>query len=54
MRELIARFVRDETGTAAIEYGLLAALIAVPLISAARGAGLAINATFNTIADAMK
>ncbi len=54
MRELIAGFVRDETGTAAIEYGLLAALIAVPLISAAKGVGLAINATFNTIADAMK
>ena len=54
MRELIAEFARDETGTAAIEYGVLAALVAVPLISAAKGAGLAINATFNTIAEAMK
>ena len=41
MRDLIARFVRDETGTAAVEYGVLAALISVPLISAAKSAGLA-------------
>jgi pilus assembly protein Flp/PilA len=54
MKDLIARFVRDETGTAAIEYGVLAALISVPLISAAKNAGLQINATFNTITDAMK
>jgi pilus assembly protein Flp/PilA len=54
MRDLIARFVRDETGTAAVEYGVLAALVSVPLISAAKSAGLAINATFNTITDAMR
>jgi Flp pilus assembly pilin Flp len=54
MKDLIARFARDETGTAAIEYAVLAALVCVPLISAAKSAGLAINATFNTITDAMK
>jgi pilus assembly protein Flp/PilA len=54
VKDLIARFARDETGTAAIEYGLLAALITVPLISAARNAGLAICATFNVITEAMK
>ena len=54
MRELIARFARDDTGTAAIEYGVLAALICVPLIAAAKSAGLAINATFNTITEAMR
>jgi pilus assembly protein Flp/PilA len=54
MKDRIAAFLRDETGTAAIEYGLLAALISVPLISVAKSAGLAINATFNTITDAMK
>ena len=54
MKDLIARFLRDETGTAAIEYALLATLISVPLISAARGAGLAIVATFNQITDAMQ
>ena len=54
MNDLIARFVRDETGTAAIEYGVLAAMVCVPLISAARNAGLAICATFNVITEAMK
>ena len=54
MKNVIARFVQDETGTAALEYGLLAAMISVPLISAARNAGLAICATFNVITEAMK
>lgn len=54
MKDLIARFARDETGTAAIEYAVLAAMICVPLVSAARSAGLAINATFNMIAEAMQ
>ena len=54
MKDLIARFARDETGTAAIEYAVLAALVCVPLVSAARSAGLAINATFNMITEAMK
>jgi Flp pilus assembly pilin Flp len=54
MQDLIARFVRDETGTAAIEYAVLAALMCVPLISAAKAASSAINATFNTLTDAMK
>ena len=54
MKDLIARFVRDETGTAAVEYCIVAVLICVPLISAAKSAGLAINATFGVITDAMK
>ncbi len=54
MKGSIVRFLRDDTGTAAIEYGLLAALIAVPLISAAKAAGLAIVATFNQVTDAMQ
>ena len=54
MKKLIARFLHDESGTAAIEYGVLAALISVPLISAAKSAGLQINATFNTITDAIQ
>jgi len=54
MKEQIARFLQDENGTAAIEYSLIAALIAVPLIAGARNAGLAIAAVFNEIADAMR
>jgi pilus assembly protein Flp/PilA len=54
MKDLIIRFSRDEKGTAAIEYGIIAAMIAVPLVAAARDAGLAINATFDKLTDAMK
>jgi pilus assembly protein Flp/PilA len=54
MRDLFARFVRDESGTTAIEYGIVAAMIAVPLVPVARMAGLTISATFNVVTDAMK
>ena len=36
MQKFIARFVKDESGATAIEYGLIAALIAVAIITAAR------------------
>jgi pilus assembly protein Flp/PilA len=41
------RFVNDESGATAIEYGLIAALIAVGIIAAARGFGSQISTTFN-------
>lgn len=53
MKSLVARFVRDESGATAIEYGLIAALIAVGIIAAARGLGSQIGLTFNTVASAM-
>jgi pilus assembly protein Flp/PilA len=49
MQNHIERFVRDEAGATAIEYGLIAALIAVGIIAAARGLGSQIGATFNTV-----
>jgi hypothetical protein len=36
MKHLVLKFLRDETGTAAIEYGIIAALISVPTWSAAK------------------
>jgi pilus assembly protein Flp/PilA len=54
MKSLIRRFARDESGTAAIEYGLLSAMIAVPIVSAARDLGFEISKTFDKIADAMR
>jgi pilus assembly protein Flp/PilA len=47
------RFVKDESGATAIEYGLIAALIAVGIIAAARGLGSQISATFNTVTSTM-
>ena len=46
---LISRFVRDESGATAIEYGLIAALIAVVIITAVTAVGTQLSATFNNI-----
>lgn len=43
-------FVADENGAAAIEYGLLAALIAVVIVAGAKAIGLNLNDMFNSIA----
>jgi pilus assembly protein Flp/PilA len=53
MNSLFARFAKDESGATAIEYGLIAALIAVAIISATRILGTNIANTMQTIADAM-
>ena len=50
MTNLFARFVKDESGATAIEYGLIAALIAVVIIGAVTLLGENISAAFNTIA----
>jgi pilus assembly protein Flp/PilA len=54
MKELIVRFVRDESGVAAIEYGIICAMIAVAIVSSARNVGLEISNTFNKLTDAMR
>ena len=53
MQSHVMRFVKDEAGATAIEYGLIAALIAVGIIAAARGLGSQISATFNTVTSTM-
>ncbi len=50
MSKLFARFMKDESGATAIEYGLIAALIAVALITGAGAVGTAINDNFNDVA----
>jgi pilus assembly protein Flp/PilA len=47
--KLIARFVNDEDGATAIEYGLIAALIAVGIIAAATSLGGGLNKVFGTV-----
>ncbi len=51
---LFSRFVRDESGATAIEYGLIAALIAVVIITGVKAAGTQLSATFNTIQANLK
>jgi pilus assembly protein Flp/PilA len=53
MRKIIA-FVNDERATTAIEYGLIAAGLAVVVIPAITGAGSKLKTTFTTIQTALK
>ena len=46
---MISRFVRDESGATAIEYGLIAALIAVVIITAITAVGTSLTNTFNAV-----
>jgi pilus assembly protein Flp/PilA len=51
MSNLIARFVKDESGATAIEYGLIAALIALAIMVGAGALGNALNNKFEVIAS---
>lgn len=53
MRKFWNRFFRDEQGATAIEYGLIAALIAVPIISFLPGIGTKLQTVFQTIDTAL-
>jgi pilus assembly protein Flp/PilA len=50
MSNLIARFVKDESGATAIEYGLIAALIALAIMVGAGQLGTALDTQFKSIA----
>ena len=49
MSHLLSRFVRDESGATAIEYGLIAALIAVAIIGVLSALGTSLTTTFSTV-----
>lgn len=50
MKHLIARFVADRSGVTAIEYGLIAGLIAVVIIAAVTTVGTSLSSKFNAVA----
>jgi pilus assembly protein Flp/PilA len=52
--KLVSRFIEDQSGGTAIEYGLIAAGIAVAVIAALNALGNALVAKFTTIATALK
>ncbi len=54
MTNFVRRFCRDESGATAIEYGLIAALIAVVIITAVTTVGTNLRGKFNTIGNAVK
>ncbi|WP_435368649.1 Flp family type IVb pilin [Sphingomonas faeni] len=54
MIQHLAAFIRNTRGATAIEYGLIAALIAVAAIAAMQGLGTSLNKTFNNVSAKMK
>lgn len=53
MKNLISRFVRDESGATAIEYGLIAALISVVIIAVLTSIGTNLNTKFTAVSAAL-
>ena len=49
MKVVFQRFLADESGATAIEYGLIAAGIAIAIITAVNGVGTQLKTNFNTI-----
>ncbi len=54
MSKFVTRFLKDESGATAIEYGLIAALIAVVIITAVTTLGTNLSGKFNNIANSVK
>jgi pilus assembly protein Flp/PilA len=54
MRKLLVKFVKDDSGATAIEYGLIAAGISVAIIAVVQGVGTGLNTTFTSVQTALK
>ncbi|MFY9759951.1 MAG: Flp family type IVb pilin [Xanthobacteraceae bacterium] len=54
MTTLILRFLQDDTGATAIEYGLIAAGISIAIIVAVQTLGTNLNTTFSSVSTALK
>jgi pilus assembly protein Flp/PilA len=52
--QFVRKMIKDNKGATAIEYGLIAALIAVAAITAMQGLGTQLNKTFNNVTASMK
>lgn len=51
--QFIRKIFKDKKGATAIEYGLIAALIAVAAITAMQGLGSSLSTTFNNVSTSM-
>ncbi len=54
MKTIVARFVKDQSGATAIEYGLIAAGISVAIIAVVQGLGSNLKNTFTSVSTALK
>jgi pilus assembly protein Flp/PilA len=53
MTNLLKRFLKDESGATAIEYGLIAAGISVAIIAVVQGLGSKLSSTFTSVKNAL-
>jgi len=53
MANIFARFVKDESGATAIDYGLIAALISLAIMAGAGALGNSLNAKFQNISETL-
>jgi pilus assembly protein Flp/PilA len=53
MKTLLNRFIKDQSGATAIEYGLIAALIAVAIITVLGQVGTSLTNTFTSVKDGL-
>ena len=54
MKTLVLAFFRDESGATAIEYGLIAAGIAIAIITAVQGVGSKLSSNFDSISTSLR
>ncbi|HYA07815.1 MAG TPA: Flp family type IVb pilin [Xanthobacteraceae bacterium] len=54
MKTLVSRFLKNESGATAIEYGLIAAGISVAIIAVVNGLGTKLNSTFNSVSSQLQ
>jgi pilus assembly protein Flp/PilA len=54
MRKTIAAFLKNESGATAIEYGLIAALIAVVIITGVTAVGSSLSTTFDSLSTSLR
>jgi pilus assembly protein Flp/PilA len=54
LKHLLSRFLADQSGATAIEYGLIAAGISLAIIAAVNGLGSTLNTSFTTINTSLK
>ena len=54
MTHTLKRFIKDESGATAIEYGLLAALLSVAIVGGASSAGVGLSDLYTEVSDCLE
>ena len=54
MKNILSRFVKDQSGATAIEYGLIAALVSIAIIGGLTALGTKLSSNFNNVSAQLK